>query len=126
MRRHTTILAALVGLVLLVALAGCGGTDTDTGTGTDGGAAGGTVPADSPLTVVETGSTFQPATLEVSVGDTVTFFNEDSVPHQVEIDGATLETQGGGDSVTWTATAAGTYPYSCTIHPSMTGEIIVK
>ena len=40
--------------------------------------------------------------------------------------GGELGTQGQGEIVTWTAEKAGAFPYSCTIHPSMTGEIIVK
>jgi len=76
--------------------------------------------------VIEKGLAFSPATLEVKVSDTVTFKNEDSAPHNVKIDGKELGNQDPGASVTWSAAAAGTFPYSCTIHPSMTGEVVVK
>ena len=75
---------------------------------------------------MEKGFAFDPATLDVKVGDTVTFKNEDSAPHNVKIDGKELGAQDPGASVTWTAATAGSFPYTCTIHPSMAGEIIVK
>ncbi len=47
-------------------------------------------------TVVEKGFAFDPATLDVKVGDTVTFKNEDSAPHNVKIDGKELGAQDPG------------------------------
>jgi plastocyanin len=44
----------------------------------------------------------------------------------VRIDGKELGEQAQGASVTWKAEKAGTYPYTCTIHPSMSGTIVVK
>lgn len=123
-------------IALTVAIAGCSGGDktpsNDTGTvppaesgnGSDSGS--GEAPGGVGLTVVESGFAFSPATLEVAVGDTVTFINEDSSPHIVKIDGRELESQSQGDSVTWTAEKSGSFPYVCTIHPSMTGTIEVK
>jgi plastocyanin len=121
-------MAAVVLLGLVMVLVGCssgggstgGGYSTPpAGTSSSGSAATGT-------TVVEKGFAFSPATLDVKVGDTVTFKNEDSAPHNVKIDGKELGSQDPGASVTWTASAAGSFPYSCIIHPSMTGEIVVK
>ena len=121
-------MAAVLLLGLMLALVGCssgggstgGGYSTPpAGTSSSGSAATGT-------TVVEKGFAFSPATLDVKVGDTVTFKNEDSAPHNVKIDGKELGSQDPGASVTWTASAAGSFPYSCIIHPSMTGEIVVK
>lgn len=119
MRQRTgRLAAALLALVLLV---GCssGGSGSTGGTGATGGSSSG-------ATVIEKGIAFDPSTLEVKVGDVVTFENQDSAPHNVSIDGKELGNQTQGQSVTWTAEKAGTYPYSCTIHPSMTGEIVVK
>ena len=116
-------IALVLALALALALVGCssGGATTPTNTGSTTGGSSSAGP-----TVVEKGFAFDPATLEVKVGDTVTFKNEDSAPHNVKIDGKELGTQDPGASVTWTAAAAGSFPYSCTIHPSMTGEIVVK
>jgi len=131
MKRHTGALTVATCFVIfaLLMLTGCGG---GAGKGSTGGA---TPPASSSsggataaggTTVVEKGFAFEPASLEVKVGDTVTFKNEDSTAHVVNIDGKDLGNQDSGASVTWTAEQAGTFPYSCTIHPSMTGEIVVK
>jgi plastocyanin len=110
-------------LALVVVLAGCSGgaatTPTTSGSATSGSSSAG-------ATVVEKGFAFDPATLDVKVGDTVTFKNEDSAPHNVKIDGKELGNQDTGASVTWTATTAGSFPYTCTIHPAMAGEIVVK
>jgi plastocyanin len=119
------------GALVVLSLAGCGG---GASSGSSGGgyatppagtSSGGTSSA-SGTTVVEKNFAFAPATLDVKVGDTVTFKNEDSAPHNVKIDGKELGNQDPGASVTWTADKAGSFPYSCTIHPSMTGEIVVK
>lgn len=123
MRNRTLRVLVIVGVVLSVIalLAGCssgkGGTG---GTGNTGGGSG------SGPTVVEQNLSFQPSTLEVKVGDTVTFTNEDSAPHEVSIDGQNLGQQAQGESVSWKASKAGSYPYTCVIHPSMNGEIVVK
>lgn len=71
--------------------------------------------------------TFSPAMLTVSVGTTVTWTNDDDIPHLVvEKDGAfSSEALDTGDSYSWTATAVGTVDYYCALHPHMTGTIIV-
>lgn len=109
----------------LVALAGCTGAATSGGTttpSTGGTSSGGT---SGGVTVVESNYAFDPSAVSAKVGDVVTFKNEDSVPHHVMIGTTDLGEQAPGSSVTWTATAAGTFPFACSIHPSMTGEITV-
>lgn len=119
-------LVAVMLLVLVLAIAGCsGGGGSATTNPPSGGAATVGTPA-AGATVVEKGFAFEPATLEVKVGETVTFKNEDSAPHVVSIDGKELGNQDPGSSVTWTAEKAGSFPYTCTIHPSMNGVITVK
>ncbi len=71
--------------------------------------------------------TFEPQTLTVPVGTTVTFENDDDIPHVVaEKDGKfrskALDT---GDKFTQQFTTAGTIEYYCAIHPMMTGKIVV-
>lgn len=139
------LIIALVALLAVTALVGCSGqTGGGTGGGSGGsgtggygtspgtGGTGGTNPGTggtggtSPNTVTERNIAFDPAKLSVKVGDTVTFVNEDSAPHNVEIDGKELGQQAQGDKVEWKAEKAGSFPYLCTIHPSMTGEITVE
>jgi plastocyanin len=72
---------------------------------------------------------FSPNTLTLSVGATVTWINHDNVPHVVSSAGnqfkksTVLKT---GQTFSHTFMATGTYSYFCSIHPRMTGKIIVK
>lgn len=70
---------------------------------------------------------FAPATLTITVGDTVTWTNRDAVAHTATsttgvFDSRDLEQ---GESYSVTFTAPGTYDYLCTPHPSMTGRVVV-
>jgi len=74
---------------------------------------------------------FSPAALTVKTGTTVTWVNDDSAPHTVvSDDGApvpfTSAQLATGASFQQTFTQAGTYPYHCSIHPSMKGTIVVE
>jgi plastocyanin len=76
------------------------------------------------------GLAFGPASLTVGVGDAVTF-DFQSVPHNVFFDaltGAPADITGSNAnvSVQRTFTTAGTYHYSCHIHPSMQGTVVVR
>jgi plastocyanin len=71
---------------------------------------------------------FGPGTLTVPVGTTVTWTNRDDIPHTVvSTDGVfkskVLDTD---EKFTFTFSKAGTYPYFCSIHPKMTGKVIVQ
>ncbi len=71
---------------------------------------------------------FNPSTLTVSNGTTVTWTNNDNVGHTViEANGLfSSGTLAKGQTFTYTFTTKGTYAYSCSIHPSMRGTIIVQ
>jgi plastocyanin len=84
--------------------------------------------AASPATVQIENFTFAPATLTVTAGTTVTWKNEDDSPHRIgdkngTFKSAALDTD---DTFSHTFAAPGEYPYICTIHPYMVGEIVVK
>jgi plastocyanin len=71
--------------------------------------------------------TFDPSTVTVNAGTTVTWINADDIPHVVsEKDGKfrspALDTD---DKFTQTFSTAGTVEYFCAIHPHMTGKIVV-
>ncbi len=71
---------------------------------------------------------FNPSTLTVAVNTTVTWINKDPVTHDVTSSTALFASGPLNNSGTFsfTFTTAGTYNYSCTIHPNMTGKIIVQ
>ncbi len=84
-------------------------------------------------TVVISNYSFNPQTLKVSVGTTVTWINMDTVAHTVESGspGALTGTFGSGflnhmQSFTYTFNTPGTYTYYCEPHPYMTGAIVVE
>jgi len=71
--------------------------------------------------------TFSPAQPVVKPGTTVTWKNQDDIPHTVVSAGKfkskALDTD---DSYSFTFTAAGDYTYFCSLHPHMTGTIKVE
>jgi amicyanin len=73
---------------------------------------------------------FGPKAIEVKVGTTVTWTNEDGVQHNVVTeDGAPEEIKGKllnkGETFTYTFKKAGTYNYFCAPHPYMKGTVVV-
>lgn len=71
---------------------------------------------------------FTPAELKVPAGTTVTWTNGDDIPHTVVstdkiFKSRVLDT---GEKYSFTFASAGTYPYFCSIHPKMTGKVIVE
>src|SRR4051812_9409866 len=72
--------------------------------------------------------TFDPPRLTVKAGTSVTWHNEDDIPHTVVASGKafrskTLDTE---DKYAFTFTTPGTYEYFCSLHPHMTGTIVVE
>ena len=73
---------------------------------------------------------FGPETLTIAVGTTVTWTNRDDIPHTVVATDAAktfkskvLDTD---EKFSFTFTKAGTYPYFCSVHPKMTGKVVVQ
>ena len=71
--------------------------------------------------------TFDPPTLTVKAGTTVTWVNADDIPHVVlektgKFRSPALDTD---DKFSQTFSTAGTVEYFCAIHPHMTGKIVV-
>ncbi len=71
---------------------------------------------------------FSPTPLTVNVGDTVTWTNKDTAPHNAVADNGGFKTADmqQGQSASITVTTPGTYTYICTIHPRMMGTLIVQ
>lgn len=71
---------------------------------------------------------FNPATVSVALGGTVTWTNRDDIPHTVVsadkvFKSKVLDTD---EKFSYTFTKAGNYSYFCSIHPKMTGTVVVK
>jgi plastocyanin len=71
---------------------------------------------------------FAPQTLTVPAGSTVTWTNHDDIPHTVvSTDGVfKSKVRDTDEKFSYTFTKPGTYPYFCSVHPKMTGQIVVK
>jgi plastocyanin len=119
----------VTGAASILALAACGG-----GTGPYGGVSNNQQPPPPPApgTVQATPSlTFTPSTLDIDRGQNVTFAFG-AVGHNVAFDSPDASTPADipginvSVSVQRTFSAPGTYRYHCTIHPGMTGSIVVN
>jgi plastocyanin len=72
--------------------------------------------------------TFTPKSVTVKAGTTVTWTNQDDIPHTVtsttkQFRSKALDTD---DKFTFTFSTPGTYDYFCSLHPKMTGTIVVE
>ncbi len=72
-------------------------------------------------------NTFTPSSIQVAVNTTVRWsWVQGASIHNVTIsDGTGSGNKSGGDSFSKTFSTAGTFTYQCTIHPSMTGSVLV-
>jgi plastocyanin len=71
---------------------------------------------------------FGPQTLTVPVGTTVTWVNRDDIPHTVvSTDGVfKSKVRDTDEKFSFMFDKAGTYPYYCSVHPKMTGKVVVQ
>ena len=108
-------LPAMMAMLLMMPVAASAGSDTN-----KSGAA--------PAEVKIDNFSFGPQTLTVPVGTTVTWTNRDDIPHTiVSTDGVfKSKVRDTDETFSYTFTKAGTYNYFCSVHPKMTGKIIVQ
>ena len=139
-----SIARGLATLATAVALAACSGTASappPTVTGTQaapgsqapgGTTAGSAVCADSTATttVNATVGGFQWGPVSAKVGDVITWTNSDSADHRVGLDDGSCTMSGNiagsGGKASLVFSVAGTYPFHCTLHPSMKGTITIS
>jgi plastocyanin len=131
MRKWLALVIACLALGLVAA--GCGGDDDDDGGGNGGGATqeqrggGGTE-------VSMQNTQFNPANVNVKAGETLTWVNDDSVPHDVDGSGPGGKFSSGpaggmaeGDRFSFTFEEPGKYEYVCRVHaPGMAGTVTVR
>jgi plastocyanin len=86
-------------------------------------------PAAAPVRIRIDNFAFSPSELKIAVGTTVEWINRDDIPHTVVSDDkATFKSKAldTDDKFSYTFTKPGTYSYFCSVHPKMTGKIIVQ
>jgi plastocyanin len=125
MRRPVlSVFTSVAAAAALAAGCGGGGQDDKTASAPTGGGSSG-----SPSSISISDFKFSPATITVAGGARVSVTNRDSEAHTVTADDGRSFDSGDvapGDSATIGAPQAGTYPYHCTIHPFMTGKLVVE
>jgi len=137
--RNRNRLWILVGLmmVLVVLAAACGDDDSTAASGSGSGSGSGSVTATTAATSGEKSSdeayieiksfTFTPPK-SVKAGSKVEVRNDDSATHTVTADDGSFDTKdvSAGSEASFTAPSTpGTYKFHCTIHSSMTSELVV-
>jgi plastocyanin len=131
-------LFALLLACLAIGLVACGGDDDESGGGDTGGAATTEEPAaggGGGAEVTMENIQFDPSDVTVKAGETITFVNNEAVPHDVHKSsgpgpdfasgpaGGMME----GDTFELTLDEAGSYEYVCEVHaPGMAGTITVE
>jgi plastocyanin len=70
---------------------------------------------------------FRPQSLTVAAGTTVTWTNRDDTPHTVVSDDGVFKSKARDtdEKFSYMFDQAGTYPYHCSLHPKMTGQVVV-
>ena len=132
---------AVISALALIMLAACGGGGTtapanNTGSTNSGGnnSGGGTTTPTPPglnQVIARTTDSFDPASLTVAVGTTVSFTFE-ATGHNVTFNAATngrpadITGINSNTTITRQFNTAGTFAYQCTIHAGMTGTVIVQ
>ena len=71
---------------------------------------------------------FEPARLTVKAGTTVTWLNRDDIPHTVAAKDRLFKSKvmDTDESYSFTFSTPGEYTYFCSLHPHMTGTIVVE
>lgn len=88
---------------------------------------GGAALAENPIVKIEDFA-FSPPSLTVKIRTAVTWLNKDDIPHTVVSKSRVFRSKAldTDDSFSFTFNEAGTYEYFCSLHPHMTGRIVVE
>jgi plastocyanin len=124
----TAVLSVLLAIGVLAASCSGGTTATTAATPTTAGTATTTTAGGGGARVVMKNTAFDPATVTIKAGESVTWTNQDPMNHTVVADNGEFKSGelGQGGIFTFKFDKAGTYAYHCSIHPSMTGTVIVQ
>ncbi|MEY2467853.1 MAG: hypothetical protein QOF21_551 [Actinomycetota bacterium] len=116
--RKFLIAVAAVGL-LAGAACGSDSKKPDNGSTPTGGAA-------PTVQIKATGTTWEPDDVTIKPGDTVEFVIDGSIVHDLKGDEGINHKAASKFTVKHKYTEPGTFSYSCTIHPGMTGTVTVS
>jgi plastocyanin len=84
------------------------------------------MPSDAHAVVTIADLSFSPSTVEIGTGEAVAWVWEDGVvPHDVAFEAGPESPQQSGGTWEHGFDEPGTYAYRCTIHPQMTGRVVV-
>ncbi len=103
--------AALTAAVVL--LAGCGGGDSSS------------APVATSRIELAKSYRFAPEAIRVAAGTTVTWTNDDNFTHTVKIGDGETRKLSPGDTFSERFARRGTFRFVCTLHPGMSGEVVV-
>jgi plastocyanin len=112
-------MAVQVGIAMALILAGSGGGNLNA------------MAQQAPAGAVEVkidNFSFGPATLTVAAGTMVTWTNRDDIPHTVVSDDKIFKSKvlDTDEKFSYTFSKPGIYPYFCSLHPKMTGKVVVQ
>jgi plastocyanin len=132
---------AAIGISLVLAACGGGGATraptTAAGTTPPAATTGATAAGEAPCTdstdatdvsAAAEGNAWVPPAITAKVGEVITWANADSVPHAVGLDDGSCKMSAniaGGQSKSLVFSKAGSFPFHCTVHPSMKGTITI-
>ncbi len=131
MRYISYLLTALASalLVIVLSLSSCHATPRSTRSITPVARSGAEVSFQNPArrTVNIANFKYEPASLQVALGETIQFVNQDEEPHTVTAKDVSFDSKALDTKEAWTHKfdRPGTFPYFCAIHPYMKGTIIV-
>ena len=121
---NTTTLRVLAALALTLSLAGCGGSGEDSAASSE---AGGSSAESASVTIADLA--YSPTEISVAAGSEITWTNDDKAPHTVTFDDEGVDSSEElktGDTFSTTFDEAGTYAYTCAIHPDMKATVTVQ
>jgi plastocyanin len=74
------------------------------------------------------GMAFDPSTITITTGTTITWTNKDAIGHSVTSDNGVFDSGiiNATGTFSYTFDTAGTFTYHCKVHPTMTASVVVK
>jgi len=77
---------------------------------------------------IQSSMAFDPSTITVTTGTTITWTNKDAIGHSVTSDNGVFDSGilNPNETFSYTFNTAGTFAYHCKVHSSMTASVIVK